>query len=107
MQILYTLICKVFKRRVMRFETPVKESQENATLPLSIYIYIYIYIYKYNFAWEDERQKRCCIVDIAPQGLNSAILFVYRTGYSYDKVPEGFKMLVSALSALDKISPVT
>ena len=39
---------------------------------------------------------------VAPRGVNSTILFVYRMGYVYGKVLEGFqKVFVSALSALD------
>ena len=41
--------------------------------------------------WEDQRQKRCYIVHIASRGVNSAILFIYRTGYVYGKEPEGFQ----------------
>ena len=39
---------------------------------------------------------------IAPQGVNSAILFVYRTEYAYGKELEDFQKVFSALSALDK-----
>ena len=57
-----------------------------------------IYIIK-NFAWEDQRRKRCYIVYIAPQGVNSAILFVYRTGYAYGKELESFqKVFLSPFS---------
>ena len=64
-----------------------------------MYIYIYIYIYKKNFAWEDQRRKQCYIVHIAPQDVNSAILFVYRTGYMYGKEPGGFqKVFLSPFS---------
>ena len=48
-----------------------------------------MYIYIKNFVWEDQRRKQCYTVHIAPQGVNSAILFVYRTGYVYGKEPEG------------------
>ena len=34
-------------------------------------------------------QKRCYIVHIPSQGVNSAVLFVYRTGYAYGKELEG------------------
>ena len=54
-----------------------------------IYIYTYIYICK-NFAWENQRRKRCYIVHIAPPGVTSALLFIYRTGYTYGKELEGF-----------------
>ena len=59
----------------------------------------HIHIYIYNFAWEDKRQKWCYIVHIALWGVNSAILFVYRTRYAYGKKPEGSQ---KALSLLDK-----
>ena len=40
------------------------------------------------------------IVHIALQSVNSAILFVYRTGYTYGKEPEGFqKGFLSPFSA--------
>ena len=62
--------------------------------------YIYIYIYIKNFVWEDQRRKQCYIFHIAPQGVNSAILFVYKTGYAYGKEPEGFqKVFLSPFSA--------
>ena len=65
---------------------------------------ICIYIYIKNFAWEDQRWKQCCIVHIALRGVNSATLFVYRTGYVYGKEPEGFQRFFSALSILDKMA---
>ena len=46
-----------------------------------------------NFAWEDQRWKRCYIIHIAPRGVNSTILFVYRTGYAYGKEPEGLQRI--------------
>ena len=52
--------------------------------------------------WEDQRKKWCYIVHIAPQGVNSAILFIYRTGCVYGNEPGGFQKVFSALSALDK-----
>ena len=58
-----------------------------------VYIYIYINIYIKNFVWEDQRQKQCYIVHTAPQGVNSAILFIYRTIYAYGKEPKGFKKI--------------
>ena len=49
-------------------------------------------VYIKNFVLEDQRQKRHYIVhNIAPQGTNSAILFVYRIRYAYGKEPEGFQ----------------
>ena len=67
---------------------------------LYIYIYTYIIIYIKNFAWEDQRRKRCYIIHIALQGVNSAIFFVYRTEYTYGKEPEGFqKVFLSPLNA--------
>ena len=39
---------------------------------------------------------------IAPRGVNSAVLFVHRTGYTYGKEPESFQRFFSAVSALDK-----
>ena len=71
-----------------------------------VYVYVcicmcvYIYIYMKNFAWEDQRQKQWYIVHIAPRGVNSAILFAYRTGYVYSKEPEGLqKVFLSPFSA--------
>ena len=59
-----------------------------------------MYIYIKNFVWEDQRQKWCYIVHIALRGVNSAILFIYRTGYAYVKEPEGFqKGFLSPFSA--------
>ena len=57
-------------------------------------------VYIKKFVLEDQRQKRCYIVhNIAPQGTNSAILFVYRIGYAYGKEPEGFqKVFLSPFS---------
>ena len=52
-----------------------------------------MYIYIKNFAWGDQRQKQCYIVHVAPRGVNSAILFVYRTGYAYGKELEGFQKI--------------
>ena len=68
------------------------------------YVYVcacmYIYIYIKNFAWEDQRRKQYYIVHIAPRGVNSAILFVYRTGYACGKELEGFqKVFLSPFSA--------
>ena len=60
---------------------------------------IFLYIIK-NFACEDQRQKWHYIVHIPPQGVNSAILFVYRTGYAYGKALEDFhKVFLSRFSA--------
>ena len=49
------------------------------------YIYLHIHIH-----------KKICIGGskarhIAPRGVNSTILFVYRTGYAYGKKPKGFQ----------------
>ena len=41
-------------------------------------------------------------VHIAPRCVNSAILFVYGTGYTYGKEPEGFQKVFLSLSVLDK-----
>ena len=41
-------------------------------------------------------------MDIAPRGVNSAILPVHGTGYAYDKEPEGFHKVFPAISVLDK-----
>ena len=49
------------------------------------------------FAWEDQKQKWCYIVHIAPRGVKSAILFIYRTRYAYGKEPEEFFLALSAL----------
>ena len=58
----------------------------------NLYVNVYIiYIQTKNFVWEDQRQKQSNSVHIASQGVNSAILFVYRTGYTYGKEPEGFQ----------------
>ena len=45
--------------------------------------------------------RKCCyIVVIALQGVNSAILFVDRTRYEYNKEPKGFlKVFLSPCSA--------
>ena len=45
--------------------------------------------------------RKCCyIVLMALQGVNSAILFVDRTGYVYNKEPKGFlKVFLSPFSA--------
>ena len=64
------------------------------------YMCVYIRIYIKNSAWEDQRRKQCYIVHIAPQGVNSAIFFIYRIGYTYGKEPEGFqKVFLSPFSA--------
>ena len=69
-------------------------------LVMLVYHRLCVYIYIKNFAWEDQRQKQCYIVHIAPQGVNSAILFIYRTGYVYGKEPKGFqKAFLSPFSA--------
>ena len=39
------------------------------------------------------KAKQCYIVHIAPQGVNSAILFVYKTRYACGKEPEGFQKI--------------
>ena len=45
------------------------------------------------------KAKRCYTVHMALQGVNSAILFVYKTGYTYVKEPEGFqKVFLSPFS---------
>ena len=68
-----------------------------------VYHCIIVYIYIKNFAWEDQRQKQCYIVHIALQGVNCAMLFIYRTGYAYmAKSRKPFKRLFLALSVLDK-----
>ena len=70
----------------------VKKIQFNfCQLPYTVYIYIK------NFAWEDQRRKQYYTVHIAPGGVNSAILFVYRTGYMYGKELEGFQKVFSQL----------
>ena len=38
--------------------------------------------------------KAKTIVHIAPLAVNSAILFIYRTGYAYGKEPEGFQKIL-------------
>ena len=38
-------------------------------------------------------KKQCYIVHIAPRGVNSAILSVYRTGYAYGKEPKGLQKI--------------
>ena len=49
--------------------------------------------------WEDQMQKCCYIILIALQGVNSAILFVDKTGYVYNKEPKGFlKVFLSPFS---------
>ena len=70
-----------------------------------MYSYVWIYIYIKNFAWEKQRKQKCYIVHIAPQGVNDAILYVYKIGYAYGKEPECFQKVFlsfSALSVLDK-----
>ena len=43
--------------------------------------------------------KRCYIVHITPRDVNSGILFIYRTGYTYGKEPEAFqKVFLSPFS---------
>ena len=54
------------------------------------YIHMFIHIYK-EFCVGGSKAKRCYIVHIVLRGVNSAILFVYRTGYAYGKEPKGFQ----------------
>ena len=64
-------------------------------------MHVSIFSYIKNFAWEDQKRKQCYIVHIAQWGVNSAILFIYRTRYAYGKEPEGFQKVFSTLSVLD------
>ena len=62
-----------------------------------------LYIYIKHFSWEDQRKKWCYIVHIAPQGVCSAILFVYRTWNMYGKEAEGFQnVFLNPYTAMDK-----
>ena len=58
----------------------------------------YIYIYK-EFRVGGSKAKTVLYFHIAPQGVNCAILSVYRTGYAYCKEPGGFqKVFLSPFS---------
>ena len=58
-----------------------------------VYLMIYIHIHK-EFCVGGSKAKTVLYCSyIAPQGVNRAILFVYRTGYAYSKEPEGFQKI--------------
>ena len=86
----------------------INDKCESVCVCAYVYVYmcvhtcmcVHVCIYIKNFAWEDQRQKQCYIVHIARRGVNSAILFVYRTRYVCGKEPEGFqKVFLSPFSA--------
>ena len=70
-------------------------SHEICDNPSEFYVYYLVYyaliilfhicIYIKNFVWEDQRQRRCYIIHIAPKSVNSAVLLFFNPPIHHSK----------------------
>ena len=67
----------------------------------------YYIIYIKNFAWEDQRQKRCYIFHIVPQGVNVLYCNNIEPDTRVAKNRKDFRWLSLADTVMDKIANVT